>query len=65
MLCPKCNKEMKVMAYTGTVLMSDNTKHTEIIGRCDDCDLDAMWNRVTDIDTGVVTEFNFRRYFFG
>ena len=65
MLCPKCGKEMKIMAnLSGTTLMSDLTKHTEVIGRCEDCDFDATWSIVVDIDGGT-EEFNLKQYFFG
>ena len=64
MLCPKCGKEMKVMAYAGPTLKSDLIKHTEVIGRCEDCDFDATWEIVTDV-SGHTKEFNFKQYFFG
>ena len=64
MLCPKCGKEMKIMAYTGSPLKFDFIKHTQVIGRCEDCDSDATWEIVRDMD-GNITEFNFKRYFFG
>ena len=65
MLCPYCGKEMKIMANLyGTTLMSDLTKHTEVLGRCEDCDFDATWKIITDTN-GKKHEFNLQRYFFG
>ena len=64
MLCPKCNKEMKIMAYTGSPLKFDFIKHTEVLGRCEDCDFDATWEIWTYSD-GQVSEFNLKQYFFG
>lgn len=64
MLCPKCNKEMKVMADIVPPLKSDIIKHREVIGRCDDCDLDATWE-IRFYHNGKVEEFNLQRYFFG
>ena len=63
MLCPKCNKEMKVMVQLDSTMFQDGSKHTEVIGRCEDCDFDATWEIAT---TSYGTfEFNLKRYFFG
>lgn len=64
MLCPKCNKEMKVMALLDITILNDGSEHSEALGRCEDCDFDAFWEIVTDVD-GNTEEINFRRYFFG
>lgn len=64
MLCPKCRKEMKIMVYMGTTLMSDLAKHTEVIGRCEDCDFDATWEIMADTN-GKKYEHNLKRYYFG
>ena len=45
-------------------LKSDIIKHREVIGRCDDCDLDATWE-IRFYHNGKVEEFNLQRYFFG
>ena len=64
MLCPKCNKEMKVMTLLNFAILNDGSENTEILGRCEDCDLDATWETVIDME-GHIEEFNFERYFFG
>ena len=64
MLCPKCNKEMKVMHLLDFMILQDSSECEEVLGRCEDCDFDATWEIVTDMD-GRVEEFNFERYFFG
>ena len=52
------------MAYAGSSPESDLIKHTQVIGRCEDCDFDATWEIVKDV-SGHIKEFNFRRHFFG
>ena len=64
MLCPKCNKEMKIMVRLDGTILQDGSEHTEVLGRCEDCDFDATWEIVTDMD-GHVEEFNLKQYFFG
>ena len=64
MLCPKCNKKMKIMAYTGSTFKSDLVKYTGVIGRCDDCDFDATWE-IRERLNGETYEGNLQRYFFG
>lgn len=64
MLCPKCGKEMKIMALLDLIFLNDGSENTEVLGRCEDCDFDATWEIVTDMD-GNVEEFNLERYFFG
>lgn len=64
MLCPKCNKEMKIISLLDFMILQDNSECEEVIGRCEDCDFDAAWEIVTDM-CGHTDEFNFRRYFFG
>ena len=64
MLCPKCNKEMKIMVYDVPILKSDLIKYTNVIGRCDDCDFDATWE-IRSLPSGKVYECNLQRYFFG
>ena len=64
MLCPKCGKEMKVMALLNIVILQDGSEDTEVLGRCEDCDFDATWEIVIDMN-GHIEEFNFERYFFG
>ena len=64
MLCPKCNKEMEIMAYTNSTLKSDLIKYTKVIGRCDECDFDATWE-IRTLPSGKVYECNLQRYFFG
>lgn len=64
MLCPKCKKEMKVMALLDIMILQDGSEHTEVLGRCEDCDLDATWEIVIDMN-GNTEEFNFQQYFFG
>ena len=64
MLCPKCGKEMKIMALLDLMILQNGSEDTEVLGRCEDCDFDATWEIVTDAD-GHIEEFNFRQYFFG
>lgn len=64
MLCPKCNKEMKIMCRPLATILQDGSEYTEVFGRCEDCDFDATWEIVTDVD-GHRNEFNLKRYFFG
>lgn len=63
MNCPKCNKEMKIMKIIDIMMMQDG-ENVEVIGRCDDCDFDAIWEIFTDL-SGETQEYNFERYFFG
>ena len=64
MLCPKCNKEMKVTTLLDFMILADKSEDREVIGRCEDCDFDATWVIVTDVD-GNTKEYNLERYFFG
>lgn len=64
MLCPKCNKAMKIMHLSDFMILQDGSECEEVLGRCEDCDFDAIWEVVTDMN-GHVEEFNFERYFFG
>lgn len=64
MNCPKCNKEMKTMCWLGEMRLSNGIKRVEVLGHCNYCDLDATWKTDTD-STGVVTEYDIKRYFFG
>lgn len=64
MLCPKCNKKMVIMVRPEGTLLQDGTEHTEVLGRCEDCDFDATWEIVTDAN-GRINEFNLKQYFFG
>ena len=64
MLCPKCGKEMKVMSLLDFMILQDGSECEEILGRCEDCDFDATWESVTDMD-GNTEEFNLEQYFFG
>lgn len=65
MLCPKCNKKMKVLAYLGSTLKSNGIRYTETIGRCNDCDFDATWTIATEVKTGKTKEGKLKQYFFG
>lgn len=64
MLCPKCNKEMKIMSLLDFMILNDGSENSEVLGRCEDCDFDATWEIQTYLD-GRVSEFNLKRYFFG
>ena len=64
MLCPKCNKEMDIMCLLDFMILQDGSECTKVLGRCEDCDFDATWEIVTDMN-GCIEEFNFERYFFG
>ena len=64
MNCPKCGKEMKVMALLDITILNDGSEDSEVLGRCEDCDFDATWEIVIDMDNHI-EEFNLRRYFFG
>ena len=64
MFCPKCGKEMKIMALLDITVLQDGSEQTEALGRCEDCDFDATWEATIDTD-GHIEEFNFKQYFFG
>lgn len=64
MLCPKCNKEMKIMVRPLATVLQDGSEYTEVLGSCEDCDFNATWEIHTDTN-GRVYEFNLQRYFFG
>ena len=64
MLCPKCNKKMKIMATLDRQKLINGDIFEEVIGCCRDCDFDATWETVIDMD-GHIEEFNFKQYFFG
>ena len=64
MLCLKCGKEMKVMALLDLAILNDGSELSEFLGRCEDCDFDATWETVIDVD-GHIEEMNLERYFFG
>ena len=64
MLCPKCNKEMKIMSLLDFMILQDGSECEEVLGRCEDCDFDATWETVIDMD-GNIEEINCKQYFFG
>lgn len=64
MLCPRCGKEMVILVRPEGTTFQDESEHVEVLGRCEDCDFDATWEIVTDMN-GNTEEFNFRQYFFG
>ena len=64
MLCPKCNKEMKVIYRPKSIMLPPDSKYVEVIGRCEDCDFDAYWEIITYAN-GNIKELNLRPYFFG
>jgi hypothetical protein len=55
---------MKIMVRLDGTILQDGSEHTEVLGRCEDCDFDATWEIQTD-EYGRVYEFNLQRYFFG
>ena len=59
-----CNNKMKIMVRLDGTTFQDGSEHTEFLGRCEDCDFDATWEIVTDMN-GNTEEINFRQYFFG
>ena len=63
MLCPKCNKQMKVMQTLDITFVNDGEVDA-VLGRCEDCDFDATWEIFISLKNEV-TEFNLKRYFFG
>ena len=65
MNCPKCNKEMKIMAILDRQQLINRDIFEEVIGSCKDCDFDATWNRYIKSNTVVPIEDNLQRYFFG
>lgn len=69
MLCPKCGEEMGIMSILQEEILIDLYKHQEVLGRCEECDFDATWERVYVPRVGIfdrdVREFNLKRYFFG
>ena len=64
MNCPECNKKMKVMCYLGEMRLSNGIKRVEVLGRCEDCDFDAIWKNEYDSD-GMCVEFDLKQHFFG
>jgi hypothetical protein len=64
MLCPKCNQKMVILVRPDGTVFQDGSEHVEVLGRCEDCDFDATWEIVTDVDDHT-HEFNLKRYFFG
>ena len=64
MLCPKCGEEMKVMTLLDFTILNDGSEDSEVLGRCEECDFDATWEIVIDMDDNI-EEINFKRYFFG
>lgn len=65
MLCPKCGKEMKIMATLDRQVLITGDMFEEVIGSCRDCDFDATWSRYIKLNTVVPIEDNLQRYFFG
>lgn len=67
MLCPKCEKDMVVMAEICRYIKhEERTIVSEVIGRCDVCDFDATWKYEVAIDNpSHTTEYDLMRYFFG
>ena len=65
MNCPKCNKEMKVMSKLQDEILLGNRRYQEVIGRCEECDFDAIWERLYEPHLVCPKEFNARQYFFG
>lgn len=63
MLCPKCNKEMKIMQILDLMIIEEGELN-EFLGRCENCDFDATWETLVNPD-GETHEFNFKQYFFG
>lgn len=59
MLCPKCNKEMKVIWQEEWKSM-DGSFLNSVVTRCDDCDYDHTY----DVDD-LGREYNHRQFFFG
>lgn len=66
MRCPKCNKNMEIRIFGVNLYAEGNFNVEEVIGRCEDCDFDASWERVySGKEYTLVTERNFKHYFFG
>ena len=64
MNCPNCNREMKLMCRLDETRLSNGIKSMKVLGRCEDCDLNATWRR--DVDSaGEVAEYDLKRYFLG
>ena len=55
---------MVILVRPNGTVFQDRSEHVEVLGRCEDCDFDATWEIVTDMN-GRIEEFNFERYFFG
>ena len=66
MNCPKCNNKMEIM-YRPEAERIRNGELVEVLGRCEDCDFDAMWKIKTVYASGgdIVAEYDMKRYFFG
>ena len=63
MNCPHCNKPMQIMYCPEATIINDE-ETVEVLGRCDDCDIDATWVIDTLFD-GTVLEHSLKQYFFG
>lgn len=64
MKCPKCNEEMKIMWYESPY-MYEKYDIQDVVGHCSNCGYDGTWQILRNLDTGIITEGNFQRYFFG
>ena len=45
MTCPKCNNEMKEITTLVVFQDNDNNNIDFVLGRCEQCDFDASWER--------------------
>ena len=66
MKCPECNKELEVqwIEPTGTIIHTDGTKTTEVVGHCWNCWYNGRWN-IDTAPSGEIVEYNLQQFFFG
>ena len=56
---------MKIISILDRQELIKGDVFEEVIGRCEDCDFDATWNRYFKAYTVTPIEDNLQRYFFG
>ena len=65
MECPKCNVRMEIKAVIETVIMPDQALVSEVIGRCENCNIDATWKVAADSDFGMAIVMDYKQYHLG
>ena len=60
MNCPICNKKMKIMCRPDAILLPDGRETVEALGRCEECNYDALWN-IDTFEDGTIREYSVRK----